>query len=232
MLFIEDRQLLDGFRRGDQQALAKVYRHYAPAVAGFLRAGFSFDSGGRRCRFHGARSQFELEDRLHDVFGRAFSESARLGYDGLSPYKSYLFTITRNLIIDDFRKKEHALLEYSFEAVEEAVQPTGGTATDPTRGLLALSGDPRNDAENAQLLALVEEWKKGLPIREQEVYRLRFEEELEHKDIADRTGLSPSKVKTSEQRIREGFFDFMQRHGYFDGYVKESRGWLRFLRSW
>lgn len=232
MLFIEDRQLLDGFRRGDQQALAKVYRHYAPAVAGFLRAGFSFDSGGRRCRFHGARSQFELEDRLHDVFGRAFSESARLGYDGLSPYKSYLFTITRNLIIDDFRKKEHALLEYSFEAVEEAVQPTGGTATDPTRGLLALSGDPRHDAENAQLLALVNEWKKGLPTREQEVYRLRFEEELEHKDIADRTGLSASKVKTSEQRIREGFFDFMQRHGYFDGYVKEGRGWLRFLRSW
>lgn len=233
MLFVENRELLDAFRRGERHALERAYEHFAPSITGFLRQGFSFDSGGRQCRYLGARSQFDLDDRLHDVFSRAFSENARLAYDGLSSYRTYLFVIARNLIIDDFRKKQHALLEYSMDAVDAAVEPAGGgTATDPIDGLFARSGDPRADAENAELLSLVEKFKSKLPPREHEIYRLRFVDNLGHDEIATQTGMSKSKIKTSEQRIRERFFDFMQSHGYFEGYVREGRGWLRLLRSW
>lgn len=227
MLLTEDRDLLDRFRKGERRALERVYQAYAPAIAGFLRAGFSFNSAGRSCRFKGARSQFDLEDRVHDVFSKAFAENARLGYDGLTPYKTYLFTIARNLVIDDFRRKEHALVEFSIdESPLEQPDQSRGEATDPVLGHFAPSGDPQKDNESAQLLSLVRAFVDALPEREREIYGLRFEQELEHKDIADRTGLSPSKIKTSENRIRSQFFDFMKRHGYFTGYVQDRRGWL------
>jgi RNA polymerase sigma factor (sigma-70 family) len=228
---VEDRRLLEGFRRGEPEALVRVYRHAVPRVAGLLKGGFGFESGGRRCQFHGTRSAFDLEDRVQEVFARAFSERARLAYDGLSSYEGYVLGIARNLIIDDFRKKERALVEYSIELPEPAPGLRPGTAFDPLLGHLSPSGDPHEDLGRAELVGLVRRFAEGLPHREQEVYRLRFVEELEHRDIAHRTGLSPAKIKTSEQRIRARFFEFMQAHGYFTGYVQEERGWLRWVRS-
>ena len=66
-----------------------------------------------------------------------------------------------------------------------------------------------------------------LPRREQEIYRLRFVDELEHAEISDRTGLSPSKVKTSELRIRKAFFRALRAQGLLEGYEETPRGWLR-----
>ena len=78
MLLVENRGLLDRFRRGEPAALAEVFRSYAVGVARLLRLGFDFYSDGRQCRFHGVSTEFDLEDRLHDVFARAFAEQARL----------------------------------------------------------------------------------------------------------------------------------------------------------
>ncbi|NJK90067.1 MAG: hypothetical protein HC923_12230 [Myxococcales bacterium] len=63
------------------------------------------------------------------------------------------------------------------------------------------------------------------------MFELRFEKELEHQDIADMTRLSPSKIKTTEQKIRTSFFRHMRKHGYFKGYIQERKGWLRIVRS-
>lgn len=231
MLLTEDRALLDGYRRGDRTCLERVFHAYGPQVAAWLRAGFSFSSAGRRCRFHGVRHEFDLEDRLHDVFGRAFGESARQGYDGLQPFSSYLRTIMKNLIIDDFRKKERALTDYSVEQIEGAAVPDEDAPGEPFEGAVPVTGHPERDAGAAQLVELVAQFKETLSARERGVYELRFESELDHKQIAEQTGLSPSKVKTSEKRIRIAFFDFMKRHGYFAGYAQDERGWLRSIFS-
>ena len=231
MLLTEDRQLLDGYRQGDRDALGRVFRAYAPAVAAWLRSGFSFTSGGRQCRFHGVRSEFDLEDRLHDVFGRAFGDAARKGYDGLSPFATYLRTITKNLIVDDFRKKERALTEYSIEQIEGAAAPDEDAPGEPLSGVAAVTGHPDRDAGANEVIDLVARFKANLDARERHVYELRFERELEHKEIVKETGLSPAKVKTSEKRIRIAFFEFMKRHGYFAGYAQNDRGWLRSIFS-
>ncbi|MBI2374943.1 MAG: sigma-70 family RNA polymerase sigma factor [Deltaproteobacteria bacterium] len=229
MLLLEDRKLLDRFRRGDRAALDAVYRAYARELASFLRNGFSFSSGGRACRFRGATSHFDLEDRLQETFGRAFAEPARMGYDGVSPYKAYLITIARNLVIDEFRRKERALTDCFAEVPEGPNEPVA--ASDPILGRAHASGRPDQDAESAELAGLVRGFRDGLPEREREIYRLRFEEELEHGDIARKTGLSPSKVKTSEKRIRTGFFELMRARGYFAGFEQTEGGWLRFVRG-
>jgi RNA polymerase sigma-70 factor, ECF subfamily len=218
MLLVENRRLLDRFRSGESAALTEVFRTYASGVARLLRMGFEFSSDGRHCRFHGVRTEFDLEDRLHDVFMRAFSEPARLAYDGINPYATYLRTIAKNLIIDDFRRKERALTEYSIELVESAAAPRSES-----------EGDPEREASTTELAGLVASFETSLSERERTIYRLRFREELEHRDIVARTGISASQVKTSEKRIRMAFFEFMKRHGYFEGYRQDRKGWLRSL---
>ena len=52
-LLSSDRRLLEGFRRGDTDALGVVFDHYAPAVAAFLARGFTFSSKGRLLQFRG-----------------------------------------------------------------------------------------------------------------------------------------------------------------------------------
>jgi RNA polymerase sigma factor (sigma-70 family) len=225
-----DRALLDAFRRGDRAALESVYRAYAPIVGTMLRAGFSFDRAGKRCRFLGVRSEFDFEDRLHEVFTRAFSESGRTGYNGVTSYAAYLQGITKNLIIDHFRKRERILAEYSVEELEPAAIPNEG-ASEPLFGQLESTGHPELDAEAGELLSLVAEFRGGLGVRDRQVFQLRFEQEQEHKEIEAATGLSASKIKTSEKRIRTDFFQFLRRHGYFNGYTQERQGWLKLLNK-
>jgi len=231
MLLVENRDLLNRFRDGDRSALEEVYLGYAQPVVVTLRQGFSFKSGGRNCRFNGTRSQFELEDRLHDVFARAFSEKARLSYDGLKPYGSYLRSIAKNLVIDEFRRKEKSLTDYSYEILDALPANESVGAANPLCGEIQPSGRPDHDSESRELIDLVASFKTTLPAREKRVYELRFEQELQHQEISIRTGMSASKVKTSEERIRVQFFDHMKAHGYFAGYVQKRRGWLQSLRG-
>lgn len=84
-----DRLLIDGFRRGERAALARVFLRYAPEVARHVRA---------------ARApEHEVEALVHDVFAKAFAEKARLAWDGLRPFGAWLSTITRNVVIDRVR---------------------------------------------------------------------------------------------------------------------------------
>lgn len=226
-----DRALLERFRQGDPAALLTVYRAYAPGVARLLRRGFEFRSDGRACRFHGARTTFELEDRLQEVFARAFRPRARAAYDGLTPYAAYIAQIAKNLVIDDFRRKERALVSYSWELPERPAEGAVERPSEPLDGLFTPSGDPQADAERKELGAVVEAVVERLGPREAAVFRLRFLEGLEHAEIAARTGHSVSKVKTSEERIRKAFFRALHARGFFEGYAEERRGWLRRARA-
>jgi len=224
--------MLKAYRAGEAWALEALFRAHAPLVARIVRNGFVFEAQGKRCRYHGSRSEFELEDRVQEVFLRAFGESARTNYDGLRPFEAYLTTIARNLIIDEFRGKRRAL-EDAFSLEDEDALPAEETApsAEPLLGQLELRGRPEDDRAQAELLAHVEHYRSRLRPREADVYRLRYQEELEIESVAARTGLSVSQVRTSEERIRVGFFRFMQRHGYFEGWRQQKRGWLARIRG-
>src|SRR5262249_53739362 len=107
--------------------------------------------------------------------------------------------------------------------------PHGG---EPLSGKIAPSGLPEIDAEAKEVVDLVTAFRATLGEREQTIFTLRFEEEKDHAAIALETGLSPSKIKTSEQRIRERFFAFMHGRGYFQGYRQTRRGWLSAVTRW
>lgn len=225
----DDRELLLAFRRGETAALERVYRNYAPSVEAILRSGFSYDRAGQRARFAGLASAFDVEDRVHEVFARAFSASGRQGYDGLGAYGAYLHGVTRNLIIDELRKsgRETLVAEPGEQVASEHVP---SEPSDAARGEFAARGLPELDAQDRQLVELLRRYREGLSARDRQVFELRFGQGHGHAEIVARTGLTPSQIKTSEKNIRTTLFRYLQRHGYLGGYAASPQGWLRWLR--
>ena len=209
-----ERSFLEAFRRGESWALEKVYRQHVKQVASFLRRGFSFESRGVAMRYRGVTSHFQLEDWVHDVFVRAFSDTSRAQYDGVRPFGPYLERIARNIVIDEQKRKEHQLREH-FSVLPEP-SSTGNFE-------MSRSQNPEESFFDTQLSEHVQKYVESLPPREKNVYVLRFVEGLDQSEVAKRTGLTPSKVKTSERRIRERFFGYLKKLGWIDNETSSQK---------
>ena len=217
-LLTSDRPLLEGFRQGRADALTRVYREYAPLIGAFLSRGFTFSSKGRMLRFAGYQQPFDLENALQETFVRAFSEPARLAYDGLTPYRSYLSAVARNLVLSEMRRREVAMSQLVREveggelnALEDMseVGPVLGAAPEPT-----------GEAEfmRQELTKLYESFIGELAPAQQAYFRARFEEKLTQVEAGKRAGLSHMQARTLEVKLRKNFLRFMQSRGYLEGY--------------
>jgi len=221
---VEHRDLLTRFRAADARALREVFLHYAPEVGRFLRRGFSFRAGERHVRFAGYQDNFSVEDGLQEVFRRAFSVNARLAYDGLRPYRAYLLTIAKNAVINEFNTRRRELAQVGFEELPDVAADADYSATDDPLAddAGATTGHPEHDAETRELKELVQAYVGTLEAREAQVFRLRFADGLSHAEIDAAIGLSASKIKTTEERIRKGLLRFMHQHGYFAGRTRRQ----------
>lgn len=225
-LLMEQRALLDRFKRGERQALEEVYRHFVPEVAAFLQRGFTFSSAGRTLRFVGYAQPFDLDNALQETFTRAFKESARLGYDGLHPYKNYLLAIARNLVLDEFRNREVAMSPFI-----DQLDAGGGAAEGPARdGEEAAPAVTVSDGPSAGVSAeheylrnelgkLYAAFVARLDERDRTFFRHRFEEQRTQVESGRLSGLSHMQARTLEKKLRRGFLEFMQSNGYLEAYT-------------
>ncbi|MCA9668623.1 MAG: sigma-70 family RNA polymerase sigma factor [Myxococcales bacterium] len=218
-----DRRLLEGFRRGDTDALTRVYNEYAPALAAFLARGFTFSSKGRLLQFRGYHQPFDLENALQETFARAFSERARMAYDGLSPYKSYLTAIARNLVLSELRRREIAmsqLVQVRDDGQEVAPSVANVDASSPD---LMAAEQPQPSAEHEfmrqELLKLYQAFVDELDAQEQGFFNARFEQRQTQVDAGAAVGLSHMQARTLEKKLRKRFLKFMHGHGYLDAYA-------------
>jgi RNA polymerase sigma factor (sigma-70 family) len=205
---VEDAKLREAFRRGDKEALAEIYDEYVKPIFALLRSGFSFASQDRRVVFIGLRSHAEIEVIVQEVFTRAFTERARLAYDGVRPYRNYLFTIARNLVADRARKSGLNLVP-----IEEQhhAKPHND---DHQEGLQA----PDKNLDDTQLKKLVHDFISKLSAGERQVFALRFERGLTVNETARRLAKTEFYIKTTQNHLRRRFFVTMRQHGYFAGY--------------
>ncbi len=220
MILVDDRDLLDRFRRGDRDALRVVYEHYVTDVTRFLTRGFTFDSQGRHCAFSGFRGGYEIEAAIQEVFRRAFEERARLAYDGLRPYRPYLLRIARNAVINDLKAKQPILFRYRQGRPVILEPPPEESPEDrPTP-----NASPEEVAEAREVHALVVAFKAELDEREAKVFRARFEEGLSAERAGEATQLTRSQIRTTEQKLRERFLAYMQSRGYLGHYGRTDAG--------
>ncbi|MEO1174155.1 MAG: sigma-70 family RNA polymerase sigma factor [Myxococcota bacterium] len=183
-IFLDDRSLLTAFRAGHAAAFERVYAFYLDDVIRLIRCGFV----AGEARVAGVPDRSQQLDTAHDVFARAFEPRARDGYDGLRPYGPYLLRIGKNLIIDRFRKsgRERPLSDLELDEAEPM---------DP----------PAEDALHfATLRQATTEFLANCDDELRRFVTWRFEESGSQADVAKRMGITRRRVRTLEERAREG----------------------------
>jgi RNA polymerase sigma-70 factor (ECF subfamily) len=179
-----DTALLAGFRRGERDALERVYWAYVDRVEHVVQRGFQLLRQGGAIQVDGVRSA-DVADLVQETFTRAFAERARLAYDGLRDYAPFLVTITRNLLVDRARKRGREITFDGLEDLEPAAVPEEEYADDAT-------------------MRAVAEYLAALPADLRGIHEQRYVRCVSQEEAARALGLSRQQVRTLEKRLRDG----------------------------
>jgi len=130
--------------------------------------------------------------RARDIVQDTFLRLCRQRRDEVEPYlRPWLFKVCRNRALEILRHERRA---QPFEPTDTA-QPTDTAAS------------PADVAETQDSTRRVLQLIGSLPARQQEVLRLKFQEELSYKEISDVTGLTVTNVgfiiHTAVRTLRE-----------------------------
>lgn len=224
--FRSDDTLIAAYRAGHPEALERVYRAFQQPLRNFVLRGFSFKSGTRDLHFRGVCAECDLEDIVQETFRRAFGERARQAYDGVRPFKNYLFTIARNAVINDLMHKSRQIpvgealvrdapsedlspLEAWVLAHRAELEPEDPMATE-------------TQVENLEVYALVTAFMEALSGEEAHFFSLRFLGHLSQEQTAKRLGWNRARVRKLEAKLRRAFLCHVRGSGYLD-HRRETR---------
>ena len=206
MTIFEGRpELLQDFRAGVREALAQVYEFYFKDVFRLVKRGFVL-SGPPPVAVPGLVNPGAQQDVVQDVFVRAFSESARLGYDGIRPYRPYLLRIAKNLRIDQERRQRRERLTYDPELeTPEGTDEPGDAPVPPLSQEDALDFARRRRATLAFLETVDAETRAYA--------NLRFVEELSQAEVASTLQVTRRRTRTLERRLLRGLRRYLLLRG-------------------
>jgi RNA polymerase sigma-70 factor (ECF subfamily) len=174
-----DEQLMRRFQAGDARAFEALVRRHRTTLWNFL------------LRHVGDRAR--AEDLLQETFLRAVKASA--DWQERAKVTTWLFTIARNLTLDELRRNVHRRTD-PLEGQDDQQGPIDRTAAD----------DPPPDAaaEGALLRPRLEAALAALPAEQREVFLLREQGGLGFREIAEVTGTPENTVKSRMRYALEG----------------------------
>jgi RNA polymerase sigma-70 factor, ECF subfamily len=187
-----DESLMIRFQSGDRAAFTVlVRRHQGPLFNFALRY---------------LRSSPVAEEVVQDAFVRVVQNAAEFKHE--ARFSTWLYTITRNLCIDQTRKRalrRHPSLDEPKKA-EEGDGPTLGEQT----------ADGKASVERAVVSLEIRERVAGaidaLPEEQREVFLMREVSNLPFKEIAEIVGVSENTVKSrmryALERLQEALSEF------------------------
>ena len=187
-----DEMLMVRYQRGDRQAFAHlVRRHQRPVYNFCLRQ---------------LRQPNVAEYVTQEVFLKLVQNAAEFKHE--ARFATWLYTIARNLCIDQLRKAVHR----KHPSLDE---PLRGES-DRTLSDLVADHHPKASAERAtassQVLSTIVEALGSLPEEQREVFLLREVANLPFKDIAEVTGVPENTVKSRMRyaldRLKHALSDF------------------------
>jgi len=190
-VFEQDPELLQHFRAGQRDALARVYRYYFDDVYRLGQHGFVTGDGRRGGRIEADADRLDF---VQDVFVKAFALEARLSYDSQRPYRPFLLRIARNMRVDLARRAgrepiQGKLAQGDYLRIDELVE--AGSAIPA----------PEASMHWQQLVEQTASIVGGLEPAVRDVARLRFSEELSQVEVASRLGTTRRHIRTLEGRL-------------------------------
>ena len=213
-----DSALLAGYRRGDRDVLANVYRTYSSRVLRYLSSGFHVrnDTSTRITRV----GPLDLEAAHQDTFLRAFSERARLAYDGLRPFEGFLLAIARSAAVDTLRAA--GKLSRSSVPLED-VSELEAIASDQS--------SPEDATLESELRTLVGRFLARLSPEARRLADLRFVERRSQERAGAELGLSRQEARTHELRLKRALVEFLQAEGWLEPTSNAPRSTERSLAT-
>jgi RNA polymerase sigma-70 factor (family 1) len=159
---LTDSELVNLLKDGDAVAFTEIYNQYAPELTSWVsRKVLTLD---------------DAHDLVHDVFIYMWLDKGNI-----NKIKPYLYYITRNKIVDYFRKnatrKEYSVLT---KLIGQGLEP---------------SFNPEASIEAKDLRENLEAAIEGLPPRTKEIFKMSRQENYSTAEIAERLGLSEQTVK-------------------------------------
>jgi RNA polymerase sigma-70 factor (ECF subfamily) len=195
-----DEALMIRFQRGDRAAFTLLVRKHQTALYNFV--------------LRHLRSTSLAEEVVQDAFVRVVNSAAEFKHE--ARFSTWLYTIARNLCIDQARKnalRRHPSLD----------EPTRADGTDgPTLG--DQTADGRANVERAagatELRARVLAAIETLPDEQREVFLMREVSNLPFKEIAEIVGASENTVKS---RMRYALERLQAALSEFEEYARALR---------
>jgi RNA polymerase sigma-70 factor (ECF subfamily) len=219
----EDKALLAAYRAGETWAFEILYRAFEAPVRRFVTSGFTFVSRGRTCRFRGLSGGVDLDSVLQETFARAFAASTRKLYDGERPFKNYLFSIAKNLVLRELSRKERVL---PVDITEEQTDAIARRSADQPASLYRGIADPEHSLADGELTDVTRDFIADLDDEERAFFQSRFVEGRTQEAAATDMGVTRARVKLLEKELRKRFLTTLRGHGYFVGYEPKPR-WTR-----
>jgi RNA polymerase sigma factor (sigma-70 family) len=172
--------------------------------------GFRFKSKNKEFFFEGFSNPADLQEGIQEVFCRAFSENARLSYDGLSSYEKYLKAIARNYVIDYMRwsKKRAALFK---EKEPEPMIKEEGSINDISP--LTIS-NPEKVIVISELKEILEDFLANISSDELELLKWHILNEYSQEETASKMGLNRYLVRKRLYKIRKRLLKILINKGH------------------
>lgn len=197
---VTDEALMIRFQRGDRAAFTSLVRRHQTAL-------FNFS-----LRY--LRIQSAAEDVVQDAFVRVVQNAADFKHE--ARFTTWLYTIARNLCIDQMRKRalrKHPSLDESKPG-EEGDGPTLGEQTADTRASV------EREATGSELKERIARAVEALSEEQREVFLMREVANLPFKEIAEITGVPENTVKS---RMRYALERLQQALSEYEEYARALR---------
>ncbi|RDW20071.1 RNA polymerase sigma factor [Oceanobacillus arenosus] len=169
---MEDRELIRQILNNDYRAMEELHRRYVDRIFNYI--------------YHQTNDYHDAEELLQDVF---FKTAKRLHqFEGKSSFKTWIFKIARNVVIDYYRKNKDKRKNTTIE--ENSIESLGEAASVEHTVL-----------QNLHMMEVMRAIDK-LPEHYQMVLHLRFIEDFTLQETADAMGKTVLSVKAMQLRAR------------------------------
>jgi RNA polymerase sigma-70 factor (family 1) len=175
-----EKELLMQVSHGDREAFRVLYTACYPHVQRYISL---FESSGR-----------VLDELTQDVFVRIWEKRERL--TEVESFKSYLFMVTRNVVLNFFRALK---VRQKVRELDE--------------GMVVGENDLENELLYKQYYRLAIEAMEKLPPGRRKVLKMSVDERLTLDEIAARLGITRSGVKKQLYAATAFVRQYLQEHG-------------------
>lgn len=216
-LLHKDPHWLAGYRRGDADALQRVFDSHSDELQKLLTTGMVTKSEGKRVRIR-IQDPDERDEVINEVFARAFSVATRRNYRGVAPFFPYLCRICRNVVVDRFHESRRERALFRSDNVDS---PSGGfalseQAADWQSGPTSLGRSPEMSAARTQLATALQAFMTTLTDEERELMRLYYEDDASQRTAAERLGIDRNRVRYLVTGVRRRLLNHMRNERLID----------------